>query len=70
MGVTVFEIAEGQADPPLLVKGGGTKRLGKGRVKVSNYLALWREIFRHLNRKSRKIPKSGTSLIALLGAEN
>ena len=31
MGATVFEIAGGRADPPL-VKGVGTKRLGKGRV--------------------------------------
>ena len=52
-----------------MVKGGGIKRLGKGRVKVSNYLALWQEIFRHLSRKLRKITKFSTSLNALLGAE-
>ena len=33
MGVTVFEIAEGSASPFPLVKGVGTKRLGKERVK-------------------------------------
>ena len=31
MGATVFEIAGGSADPPL-VKGVGKERLGKGRV--------------------------------------
>ena len=39
MGATVSEIAGGPADPPppppSLVKGVGTKRLGKGRVKNS-----------------------------------
>ena len=35
MGATVFEIAEGRLDPPPLVKGVGTKRLGKGRVKAN-----------------------------------
>ena len=68
MGVGVFEIAGGQADQ-LLVKGGGTKMLGKGRVKVSNYLELWREIFRHLSRKLKRSAKFTTSLNALLGAE-
>ena len=34
MGTTVFEIAGGLADsPPPFVKGVGTKRFGKGRVK-------------------------------------
>ena len=35
MEATVFEIAGGPADPPLLIKGVGTKRLHKGRVKVT-----------------------------------
>ena len=35
MGATVFEIAGGSArPPPPLVKGVGTKMLGKGRVKI------------------------------------
>ena len=35
MGATVFEIAWGSwLDPPLLVKGVGTKRLGKRRVNL------------------------------------
>ena len=68
MGVTVFEITGGQAVPPF-GKRWGTKRLGKGRVKVSNYLSLWREIFRHLSRKLRKIAKFSTSLNALLRAD-
>ena len=35
MGAMVSEIAGGPADPPL-VKGVGTKRLGKGRVKITH----------------------------------
>ena len=34
MGATVFEIAGGPADPLRLLKGVGTKRLGKRRVTV------------------------------------
>ena len=34
MGATVFEIAWGLSDP-LLVKGVGTKRFGKGRVEAN-----------------------------------
>ena len=33
MGATVFEIAGGGSARPPMVKGVGTKRLGKGRVK-------------------------------------
>ena len=40
MGATDFEVAGGPADPPPLVKGVGTKRLGKGRVKT-----LWKQGF-------------------------
>ena len=32
MGAMVFQIARGPADPPPLVKGVGTKSLGKKRV--------------------------------------
>ena len=68
MEVMDFEIAGGQPTP-LLVKCGGTKRLRKERVKVSNHLALWREYFKHLSRKMRKIAKFSTPLNALLGEE-
>ena len=34
---TVFELVGGPADPPPLVNGVGTKRLGKGRVKNIYY---------------------------------
>ena len=50
MGATVFEIVGVRPTPPPLVKGVGTKRLSKGRVKsglkgdasksVSKFLAL------------------------------
>ena len=40
MGATVSEIAGGPADPHPLVKGVGTKRLGKGRVKGSSFFSL------------------------------
>ena len=33
-GATVFEIAGGRPTPAPLVKGVGTKKLGKGRVKM------------------------------------
>ena len=36
MGATGFEIARGPADFPL-VKGVGTKRLGKGRFKTTDH---------------------------------
>ena len=35
MEATVFEIAGGST-PPRLVKGGATKRLGRGRVKIGH----------------------------------
>ena len=43
MGGTVFEIAGGgRFDlPPPLVKGVGTKRLGKGRVKDAAFLKVF-----------------------------
>ena len=48
MGATVFEIAGGSARPPPLVKGVGTKRLGKGRVKpktlYQNFLVKWNQL--------------------------
>ena len=73
MGVTVIEIAGGSSNnpspPPPLVKGVGTKGLGKEKFKVPNYLALQREIYRQLSRKVRKIAKFSTALKALLGME-
>ena len=46
MGVTLFEIAGGPAEPPPLVKGVGTKRLGKGRVKnVEHYQKMLKSYF-------------------------
>ena len=41
MGATVFEIAGGSArPPPPLVKGVGTKMLGKGRVKGGEHVTV------------------------------
>ena len=46
MGATVLEIAGGPADPPL-VKGVGTKRLSKGRVKVIGVEVKYPRLHQH-----------------------
>ena len=59
MGATVFEIAGGSARPPPLVKGVGTKRLGKGRVKpktpYQNFLVKWNQLKKSSHQKIKAV---------------